>query len=180
MKISLFSIVSITCISFFYQCKSIQNEFTIIKQKKESNCDNSKDNLPCESYTLLKNKFLFNGYGTIIMDTTNEINRFRLKGEKFYIISINDIFKAEQILEQHQKQKYRKYYRQYFGMITSAKDTIVSITYLDFQNNKFAKKRFPYWEYVNYADIIPCIDCDYPNVIVYLVNISRKTFAIDK
>jgi hypothetical protein len=180
MKIAFFPIILLVMLIFFYRCKSISNEFTIIKQKKDTNCDGGKDKLPCENYILLKSKTFFGGYGTIIMDTVNEINRCRLKEERFYFVNIDNIFRAEKLLARNQKKKYYKYYRQYFGMINSANDTIISVTYLDFQNKRVSNKSLANWEYVNYADIVPCVDCDYPDIIVYLVNISKSTFICDK
>lgn len=185
MKIKLVIACQVMLLVVFgVSCSTAQN-LTVVEEKSEK-CFSEKR--ACVNYVLIKDKRFFDGYGTILRDTTSEANRYSFLKDfsRHYIVDVAMVEGVENSFRKRiltedagdaKDNRYRNFYRQYAGYINNQGDTIVVINLLDFNRKGDARKFFrDVWKYQNYGIVVPCLDCKYPSIEVYAFNKQESTF----
>jgi len=149
-------VIFLSCITFLEMnaCTVFAqvNEVRVVEENQE------------KKYTQIKTG-VFKNDATILKDTTSEFNRYpSAQAIRQYIPSLPDIQRYEVVLknsfvsegqiinkggDERLAEHYKAFNRQYSGYIDKAGDTILVVCFLDFSDNKKAKKFFYNWKYQN-------------------------------
>lgn len=185
--------LSYRTIKFFsFACVIILSGCTSLAQI--SNIKILEDNQQ-KKYTLIKTN-VFKRKATILRDTTNEFNRFAIKGSvKQYTLSLADVQVYEDVLKnsfvanneiinnsdangESIIKHFKTFNRQYSGYIDNLGDTLLVVCFIDFSNKKKAKEFFYDWKYQQiFLGSSLFLDRRPPSMYCYALNLRTKSLS---